>query len=321
MASWIEKVERQARSLKIEVEGFGLKLSTSKETEKKMPIERLNSLFQSVSKHLPNHSWLLGKRTPILFIDEASRLNSLLRDPEGHEALVNMFEWFVKSTKQSHQFHIVLASSDSFFHLWVTKFVGSSRFKSYVIGDLSRDDSKKFWEEKIVVKLNSPDIEKPSFESAYSVCGGNMFLLSNYFNDYLLANGKFEPKSFFLVRQERTRLVRAIWKNLGQIETSTSHDSKPEWSKDQLYQMMELLVNSPDGFLEYENLCLTMTDKVVDSFIHYNLLHLRPSKEFAWDIPNAPTERAIVTAETPSAIEAMRQLLNENSQNVKNRHD
>jgi len=312
MPSWLEKVEKQAR------EGFGLKLPTSKETEKKVPIERLNSLFQSVSQHLPNHSRLLGKRTPVLFIDEASRLNSLLRDPEGHEALVNMFQWFVKSAKQSHQFHVVLASSDSFFPLWVTKFVGSSRSKCYVIGDLSRDESKKFWEEKIVVKLNRPDIEKPPFESAYSVCGGNMFLLSHYIKDYLIAEGKFEPKNFFLVRQERTRLVRAIWKDLGQIGALTSQDSKPEWSKDQLYQMMELLVKSPDGFLEYENLCVTMTQKVVDSFIHYKILHLRSSKEFAWDIPNAPIERAIVTAETPSAIEAMRQLLNESSQNVIN---
>jgi len=49
--------------------------------------------------------------------------------------------------------------------------------------------------------------------------------------------------------------------------------------------------------------------KVVNGFIAYNLLHLRPSKDFAYDLPEAPEYRVIVTAEMPASLVAMRLML------------
>lgn len=60
----------------------------------------------------------------------------------------NVFKWLVLNTKELRRFHAMFASSDSFFHLWVAKYIGSTRYESYVIGDLTKDEAKLYWEEK-----------------------------------------------------------------------------------------------------------------------------------------------------------------------------
>ena len=73
------------------------------------------------------------KATTDFFINEANRLKSILCDKDGHAALQRLFQWFVLHTKEKGHFHVVMASSDSFFTLWLEKFVGSSRYSTYVL--------------------------------------------------------------------------------------------------------------------------------------------------------------------------------------------
>ena len=88
-----------------------------------------------------------GKQCPILFIDEANRLRALLRDKDhGQSVLESFFEWLILHTKEKEQFHVVMASSDSFFNLWVKKFIGSSRYSTYVVGHLNKGCAKEYWE-------------------------------------------------------------------------------------------------------------------------------------------------------------------------------
>ena len=49
-------------------------------------------------------------------------------------------------TKEKQQFHVIMASLDSFFNLWVEKFIGSSRYTTYVLGHLNHDEAKEYWE-------------------------------------------------------------------------------------------------------------------------------------------------------------------------------
>eukprot|EP01067_Filipodium_phascolosomae_P004662 Filipodium_phascolosomae@DN2795_c0_g1_i7.p1 len=81
------------------------------------------------------------------------------------------------------------------------------------------------------------------------------------------------------------------------------------WTRDQFTAMMKKLVDSKTGFLVYEDLCKEMGDDVVDAFIDNNLLHLRPSRNFAYDLPAHTTEKAILTADTPSSLIAMKRML------------
>jgi len=55
---------------------------------------------------------------PVLFIDEANRLDDLTRSPEGAAIMSDFAAWLICISKQRGQCHVVLASSDSFFNVW-----------------------------------------------------------------------------------------------------------------------------------------------------------------------------------------------------------
>ena len=51
------------------------------------------------------------------------------------------------NTKEKQNFHIVLASSNSFFNLWVKGFISPSRHMVFVLGHLDENESERYWEE------------------------------------------------------------------------------------------------------------------------------------------------------------------------------
>ena len=104
-----------------------------------MPVlTKLDLLFQRISAKLPPHTFWGKVQLPIFVIDEANKLSALMKDRDGQDALTNLFKWMVLNTKEINRFHALLVSSDSFFHLWVADYIGSSRYVNYVIGDLIR---------------------------------------------------------------------------------------------------------------------------------------------------------------------------------------
>jgi len=228
-----------------------------------------------------------------------------------------MFEWFVMNTKQSPRFHVVLGSSDSFFHLWVAKFIGSSVCSSYVIGDLTKEEANTFWLEKLLPEkeeLLAP-LPVPSFEDAYEVCKGNMFLLRKYLMQYILNEGKMENGSFSVIRGERFKLMDAYFYKTGDQNSFYAKTGKglPLWNQQQLVELMKKITRVKSGFLTYDPLCKEMGKEVVDSFISHHLLHFRPTDEFAYDLEGVPKKRAVVTTETPAALIAMKDILDERS--------
>ena len=62
---------------------------------------------------------------PVFMIDEANELNALKSHPYGHAAIHNLFKWLIMNIKELNKFHVILSSSDSFFHLWVSNYVGA----------------------------------------------------------------------------------------------------------------------------------------------------------------------------------------------------
>ena len=108
------------------------------------------------SKTLPDWNWLrgLGIPSPVLVIDEANRIRALLDDERGSAALNDFFAWIVQNTSR---FHVMMASSDSFFLRWITQYVDSAYFRNFVIGHLSKDEAKRYWEEKVTQEVMQRD--------------------------------------------------------------------------------------------------------------------------------------------------------------------
>lgn len=331
MTSWANRIFK-AIPKQLTAEYEGLKLEASNPSLATQPIDKLNRLFDSLSKNLPSHNVWSGAQVPILFIDEANEMRTLLKDDQGHQALQDMFKWFVMNTKQNHRFHVILGSSDSFFHLWVEKFVGASRFQSYVIGDLPKAEAERFWQERIIKQLEwrREDLPPPDFQDAYGVCGGNMFFLENYHSEYIEMRGEMAPENFSFIGAEKTQLrnalsrsadeksnlLTALYSNLMDriYETNGKSISHPDrldsiWTQVQLVTVMKKLTGSKSGFLIYDDLCKEIGKEVIDAMIDHNLLHLRPTKRFSYDLPDSPYDEPIVTAETPASLVAMRHIL------------
>ena len=56
-------------------------------------IAQLHNLLKGVAKNLSGRTIFEGKQVPILFIDEANRLQAFLRDKHGQTALESLFQY------------------------------------------------------------------------------------------------------------------------------------------------------------------------------------------------------------------------------------
>jgi len=301
--SWMGQIWQAAERLQLDGSVYGLDVKFNIDFGSKMtPMSRLNRLLEMIGNRLPPRSFWHGRQTPILVIDEANELNALVKDPDGQDALTNIFKWLVMNTKEANRFHSLLISSDSFFHLWVSNFIGPSRFVNYVIGDLTKKDAEIFWRERLLPLSHRVSISF-DFEDVFKVCGGNMFLMKTFFWENVVRNGTVQPGNFFMITQERAKLSKALFPE----ETNDTL----LWTRDQFFSIMEKLVNSKMGFLNYNDVCKEVGKAVVDSLIYYSLLHLRPTRSLTNDLPDHKEDTPVVTAETPCALIAMRQLVQE----------
>ena len=83
-----------------------------------MPVlTKLDLSFQRISAKLPSRTFWGKVQVHIFVIDEANKLSALMKDPDGQDALTNLFKWMVLNTKEINRFHALLVSSDSFFSL------------------------------------------------------------------------------------------------------------------------------------------------------------------------------------------------------------
>ena len=95
-------------------------------------------------------------------------------------------------TKEKWNFHVIMASSDSCFNLWVEKFIGASHYNTYVLGHLNKSEALKYWESKVVNNVHLLKVHSckpPKFEDVFSACGGSMFLMNLYWEEYCEEGG------------------------------------------------------------------------------------------------------------------------------------
>ena len=311
MKSWQDQFREMAKKLKVNASAYGFLLHVEVKQGSTDPIIKLNSLLDAFSAKLPPYTFWFDTKTPVFIIDEANELNALKSHPDGHAAIHNLFKWLVMNTKERNKFHVILSSSDSFFHLWVSNYVGANRYKTYIIGDLTPVEANAFWQQwkednwtKLVTAYKyTPPI--PSFNEVYKFCGGNIFLMKEalefWFGQYATEN-MVEWKKFPYINQEKAKLIKAYYSSYHHVPFYDK--SRPRWSKDDLITTMDLLVTSPNKFVVYSDLC---EELVVDSLIEH-IIHLRPVWLCSHDLTNPP-DQPVVTVESPCGLVAMEDLL------------
>jgi len=184
-------------------------------------LQKLNDLlwvFDGKLSPPPHRTFWHGTKAPVFIIDEANELNKLTEQPDGHNALQNFFKWLVMNIKELNRFHVILSSSESFFHLWVSNYVGAHRYKTWVIGDLPEGEAEQFWQHlhdrsySGLCSLYGCSPPTPNFKDQYKVCGGNIFLIKEallYWFDQHSIQKPVEWKRFPYVQQEKAKLTKA----------------------------------------------------------------------------------------------------------------
>ena len=308
--SWLDKFTEAAEHFKLDTEAYGFKIKIElQQSRYSSPLTRLGQLL---IEKLPPYTFWWGSKPPVLIIDKGNELRAMLKDQYGEDALHNFFKWLVLNTKELRRFHALFASSDSFFHLWLAKFIGTTRYESYVIGNLTKDDAKVYWEQKasqMELHFSSNKIVPPraDFEVIYAMCGGNMFLIEKAlefcFKCYLLDQPvNWENFPFFI--QELNKLTKAYFPSSSKFHSHEIGKSEPQWNGNHLLRVMEELVESPPG-ISYFHLCNTLGKPIIDSLIEHNVIHLRPTSQCCFDIKKGD----IVTAESPCGLNAMKHMV------------
>ena len=267
----------------------------------------LVNLLEAMAKELKDWTWLRGYQvpTPIFYIDEANLLRDLVtNNVEGQKVLKTIFMWFVAMTKEQEKFHVLLCSSDSFMHNWLSNYVGNDRFNTYAIGHLTKEEAKNFWDDRVVVRQCKIDLK---FDDVYEFTGGNMFLMKRVYMDYII--GGIQPNESFFVQQATSKLTKALCPENPFIKDPLK--SPPKWKEEELVTVMKKLVNSKGGYVYYNDLRKEVRQVGLESMIEYNIIHLRPYfKLFCHDLDPVPDRpEVIITAESQVGLVAMKQLL------------
>lgn len=308
MNSWVNSIRTIMGNTAVSVTTPAVKfrLEPSGHTDDGYPIDHLSDLLEDVANAIPPSTLLRGSQQPVLFIDEANRLRTILRDKDGQAALESLFEWLIMHTKEKRHFHVVLASSDSFFNLWVERFIGPSRYSTYVLGHLDPTEAKRYWQgllsdnEKLLQNMATP-----KFDDVFSVCGGSMFLMNVFMKEWCEEKGSgmigSDVKKFSMVLQEQRRLMSALSqaRNFEEIDP-------PKWTRANLIGIMEMVCHNK-GIVDYETLCSKFGKETINSVIEYNVMHLRPTCTLSFDVE--AHEEPIVTPESPASKAAMERIL------------
>lgn len=212
---------------------------------------------------------------------------------------------------------MILASSDSFFHIWITKLIGSTRYEAYVIGDLEKEDARVFWQQKLkrfeleLANENMLVPQWPDFDTVYSICGGNMFLLGKAMKYWAIecSTPPVDWYEFPYVDQEILKLTKASLPS-DDLASYEYGKSGPVWNSEDLNYVMTELINSPLGAVSYQMLCREKGRSVIESLIEHNVLHLRPINRGSYDIQKSGIKGAVVTAESACGLYAMNFMVN-----------
>ena len=80
------------------------------------------------------------------------------------------------------------------------------------------------------------------------------------------------------------------------------------FSTNQVLEVFKMLTSSQSGYLNYEAVVAHFKEMVVEQIIHSNILHFRPSSDFACDLQPIP-KYDLVTASGHPALRAMELLI------------
>ena len=192
-------------------------------------------------------------------------------------------------TKEEMKFNVILASSDSFVHNWLSNLVGLDRLETFVVGNLSKREANEYWDTEVTCNgFNGRDAI--SFKEIFEICGGKMFLLQRLYRNYVIYG--IHPSKSPYITQACMHLVKAM-------------SPCNQFYRDPL--KAHRLACADGGYLYHKDLLDKVAQDALDSLIEYNILHTRPYFPLCKDLDPVPVKSGnVVTTESPVGLYAMK---------------
>ncbi|OSC99671.1 hypothetical protein PYCCODRAFT_1446641 [Trametes coccinea BRFM310] len=132
-----------------------------------------------------------AKKIPVFFIDEAHKLPALIRSIDAMKCLLDAM---LVLTKQDRLCHVIHATSDPFYQTWLRQLNVMQHCKIITIGDYPKNETRKFFRERILPGVPENLRGKLDFETLYDAFGGKLAHWQDYITDFVNSNGKLDIK-------------------------------------------------------------------------------------------------------------------------------
>lgn len=226
------------------------------------------------------------KKRPIVFLlDEAHKLPALVDD---QLSLKVFLDTLLVLTKQDRLCHVILSTSDSFFHHFLRGMNVGHHSQLITIGDCTKEESREYFDGTIQRMIPAHLQHKLTFDELYGAFGGKLAHINDYVSSWSNCDGDltiYESAIFIqaytLLQFHLTRSTFATYSPLSVATSGTSTDSDDAtFTPEHLIHVMKKLVQSPYS-LPYFQLCREIGTDEVDSMIKTRILELRWTKSVA----------------------------------------
>lgn len=223
------------------------------------------------------------KKRPVVFLmDEAHKLPALVDD---QLSLKVFLDTILVLTKQDRLCHVLLSTSDSFFHQFLRQMNVGHHAQILTIGDCTKAETETFFVDELLQTIPKNLQTAIKFEELYDVFGGKLSHINDYVSSWVNSEGTLTPYTSAIFVQAYTllqfHLTHEQFETFSPLSTATSGTSTEgddaRFSAKELAYVMRKMVEPPYS-MPYFALCRDIGTEKVDSMIKTRILELRWTK-------------------------------------------
>ncbi|KJX95318.1 hypothetical protein TI39_contig4119g00002 [Zymoseptoria brevis] len=277
----------------------------------------------------------LFRKRPICFlIDECHKLPALVSDTLSLKVFLDTL---LVLTKQDRLCHVILSTSDAFFHHFLRWMNVGHHARIITIGDCTKQETLSYIQDEIMPTIPKHLEGKLNVEEMYEAFGGKLAHIGDFVQTWCSFSGDTTPYQSAIFTQAYTLLQFHLthesfdtYSPLAEKSTWNSADNtkgQADFSREDLLKVMEKLVKPPYS-LPYFDLCREIGTRQTDMMIKTRVLDLRWTKtvspeqdwvERVWSEDGV--ERPIVKPMTTIVRRAMEVCLKEDNARADRRSD
>lgn len=249
--------------------------------EDKSPSEKdeASKKEKDTEKEIKKEKKVFKKRPIVFLMDEAHKLPALV---DNQLSLKVFLDTILVLTKQDRLCHVILSTSDSFFHHFLRQMNVGHHAQILSIGDCNKAETETFFVDELLQTIPRNLQTAINFEEIWDAFGGKLSHINDYVASWVNAEGNMTPYTSAIFVQAYTllqfHLTHTQFETFSPLSTATAgtstEDDDARFSPKELTYVMRKMVEPPYS-MPYFTLCREIGTEKVDSMIKTRILELR----------------------------------------------